>query len=121
MSTMQNVQPPENKTFEEYHREGWRLYGSKGNHDAAEENFRRAISVNPNSVDAYYGLALVLKAQDRRKEAIAMFQKVLDLLNANVVEDRNRAQMLRRLALGHINWLQSGDWNLEREIWKHER
>ncbi len=117
----QNAQSSVNKTYEEYLREGWRLYGSKGNDDAAEENFRRAISSNPNSVDAYYGLALVLKTQDRRQEAIQMFQKVVDLLNANVVEDRSRAQMLRRLALGHINWLKSGDWNLEKEIWRHER
>jgi tetratricopeptide (TPR) repeat protein len=110
--------PTQSKTYEDYYREGWSLHGSKKDEDAAEENFRKAIALNPKSVDAYYGLGLVLKTQDRRQEAIAAFQQVVDLLDANTVEDRNRSQMLHRLSIGHINKLKTGDWDLEKEIWK---
>ena len=106
------------KTYEDYYRDGWTLHSSKKDENAAEENFRQAIALNPKSVDAYYGLGLVLKAQDRHPEAILAFQKVVDLLEANTVEDRSRTQMLRRLSIGHMNHMKTGDWDLEKEIWK---
>lgn len=106
------------KTYEDYYREGWSLHGSKKDEDAAEENFRQAIALNPKAVDAYYGLGLVLKAQDRRQEAILAFQQVVDLLATDIVEDRIRSQMLRRLSIGHMNQMKTGDWDLEKEIWK---
>ena len=118
MTPEQTVNPAQPKTYEDYYREGWALHGSKKNEDAAEENFRQAIAINPKSVDAYFGLGLVLKAQDRNQEAIQAFQSVVDLLEANTVEDRNRSQMLRRLSMGHMNQMRTGDWNLEKEIWK---
>ena len=67
----------------------------------------------------HIGLGLVLKTQDRRQDAILAFQNVVDLLEANPIEDRSRSQMLRRLAIGHMNQLKTGDWDLEKEIWKH--
>jgi tetratricopeptide (TPR) repeat protein len=118
MAIEQAANSIQGKTYEDYYREGWTLHGSKKDEDAAEENFRQAIALSPKSVDAYYGLGLVLKAQDRRQEAIQAFQKVLDLLSANTVEDRIRSQMLHRLSIGHINQMKTGDWDLEKEIWK---
>jgi tetratricopeptide (TPR) repeat protein len=109
------------KTYEDYYREGWSLHGIKKDEDAAEENFRQAIALNPKSVEAYYGLGLVLKAQDRRQEAIRAFRQVVDLLDADTVEDRIRSQMLRRLSIGHINQMKTGDWDLEKEIWKRTK
>jgi tetratricopeptide (TPR) repeat protein len=106
------------QTYEDYLREGWALHGSRKNEDVAEEYFRQAASANPKSVDAYYGLGLVLKAQDRRQEALQVFQKVVELLESNAIEDRVRAGMLRRLTLGQINQIRTGDWGLEKEIWK---
>ena len=106
------------KTYDDYYREGWALHGSKKDEDAAEENFRQAIAINPKSVDAYYGLGLVLKAQDRRQDAISAFQKVVDLLEAQPGEDRSRTAMIRRLSIGHMNMMKKGDWDLEKEIWK---
>ncbi len=105
------------KTYEDYFREAWLRHATK-DEDAAEENFRKAIALNPQSADAYYGLGLVLKAQDRRQEAISAFQQVVDSLNPESEENRSRTHILRRLAIGHMNMLRSGDWDLEKEIWK---
>jgi hypothetical protein len=40
------------------------------------------------------------------------------LLDGGVVPDKSRARILRRLALGHVNEMTSGNWNLEAEIWQ---
>jgi tetratricopeptide (TPR) repeat protein len=86
--------------------------------DQAEADFRRAISIDPEDVDATYVLGLVLKAEGRIEEAVASFQKAVSLIEAGKVENKDRSEMLRRLALGHINELTEGDWNLEKEIWQ---
>ena len=96
----------------------WELKAS-GKIDDAEVIFRKAIAIHPSSLEANYGLSLMLKSQDRRQESIAGFEKVLELIDQGV-EDRARGEMLRRLALAHINHLRSGDWALEKEIWKHK-
>jgi cytochrome c-type biogenesis protein CcmH/NrfG len=103
MAPEQTAVSMQGKSYEDYYREGWTFHGSKQDETAAEESFRQAIALNPNSVEAYYGLGLVLKAQDRRQEAIPAFQKVVDLLEANPIDDRSRSQMLRRLSIGHMN------------------
>jgi tetratricopeptide (TPR) repeat protein len=118
MTPEQTARSLQGKTYEDYYREGWDLHGSKKDEVAAEEDFRQAIALDPNSVEAYYGLGLVLKAQERRQEAILAFQEVVDLLEANPMEDRIRSQMLRRLSIGQMNQMKTGDWNLEKEIWK---
>ena len=102
----------------EFINKGWE-YKTGGKFDDSEASFRKAISADPSSIEAYYGLSLTLKAQGRRQDSIAGFEKVLELIDLGI-EDRVRGEMLRRLALGHINQLRSGDWNLEKEIWKHK-
>jgi hypothetical protein len=62
---------------------------------------------------------MVLKACDRKEEATAAFRKVLDLIAVNPESHTAKSDMLRRLALGHVNEMSQGDWNLEKEIWKH--
>lgn len=119
MSPDESAKPAQLQSYEDYLREGWALHGSRKNEDMAEEYFRQAIDANPKSIDAYFGLGLVLKVQDRRQEAMQVFQKVVELLDSDVIEDKVRAGMLRRLTLGHINQMRSGDWGLEKEIWKH--
>ncbi len=98
-------------------RQGWNEYGS-GHFEDAEKSFRKILDQTADSIEAYYGLGLALKAQDRREETIRAFQKVVDLLEKDQSVDRVRKTMLRRLALGHINILRQGDWNLEKEIWQ---
>jgi hypothetical protein len=60
-----------------------------------------------------------LKAQGRRQESVKTFAEVVSLLDKDISIDRTRRAILRRLAHGHINLLESGDWGLEKEIWKH--
>lgn len=112
-------QPPasEPKTAEEYLRVGWVLHAS-GQDEAAEKDFRKALELQPDSVEPYYALGLSLKAQDRREETIQAFQTVVSLLDKSNELNNNRKTMLHRLALGHINMLKQGDWNLEKEIWQ---
>lgn len=111
-------EPPSNpQTYAEFYRQGWALHAA-GKQDAAETNLRKAIELEPEAVDAYYTLGLTLKAQDRRKEAVEAFRKVLSLIAAGAIEHNSRSEMVRRLALGHINQVEQGDWNLEKEIWQ---
>ena len=41
----------------------------------------------------------------------------MGLIDQGKIEDHAKREMLRRLTLGHINELTTGDWNLEDEIW----
>jgi tetratricopeptide (TPR) repeat protein len=112
-------QPPasEPQTVEEFLRVGWNLHAS-GQFEAAEKDFRKALALKPDSIDSYYALGLSLKAQDRREETIQAFQTVVSLLDKEEGASDSRRTMLHRLALGHINMLKLGDWNLEKEIWQ---
>ncbi len=107
---------PEPKTPAEYQRRGYAFY-ARGLFSEAEADFHKAIGLDPEMVDAVYALGMTLKAGKKNQESIQTFGQVLALLNAGAVADRVRADMLRRLSLGHINVIQSGDWNLEKEIW----
>lgn len=112
-------QMPEPSDLAGFIRRAW-AYHARGQEDRAEADFLRALSIDPRSADALYGLGLVHKAQGRKEEAINTFQKTLELIQSGAVEDRTRSEMLRRLALGHINELSTGDWNLEEMVW-HRR
>ncbi len=98
-------------------RRGW-AYHSHGQHEQAEGDFRNALKLDPESVDANYVLGLVLKAQGRNDDAIGFFDKALNLIKAGKVDDKARSAMLRRLSLGHINELKKGDWDLHTEVWR---
>jgi len=105
-------------TSEDFCRRGTAYYARK-EYERAVNDFKTAISLDRNMVDAYYGLGIVLKASDQREEAIKAFGVVVDLVAINNEKGKVTAAMLRRLALGHVNELKEGDWNLEEEIWKH--
>jgi tetratricopeptide (TPR) repeat protein len=96
---------------------GWSLHAG-GEDDAAEESFRKALTVDSNSIEALYGLALTLKSQGRRKDTVQVFEQIVSLLDNRHDQDLVRSNMLRRLAKAHIQQIQSGDWNLEKEIWQ---
>ncbi len=103
--------------LEELIKEAW-LAHSKKNDDEAEQVFRKAITLDPKSVEATFGLAIVLKSQSRFNEALQMFERTLQLINEEAIGNKDRAAMLKRMALGHINLIKTGDWNLEKEIWQ---
>jgi tetratricopeptide (TPR) repeat protein len=103
---------------DEYQRRGVAYYARK-QFSAAETDLKKAISLDTNHLDSYYSLGMVLKALDRKEEASAAFTQVLTLISAYPDSNTTRYDMLRKLALGHINEMNQGDWNLEKEIWKH--
>ncbi len=102
-------------TAADFLRRGMGFYARK-QYEKAEADLRKATSLDPDAKDAYYSLGMVLKAQGRKEEAVQAFQRAIDVLTAD--KSDVSAEMLRRLALGHINELKKGDWDLEREIWK---
>jgi tetratricopeptide (TPR) repeat protein len=121
MTAPEDDQPPGAgpQNYSDYYQQGW-TYHTKQEQAAAETALRKALALEPESVDAHYVLGLVLKSQQRGKEAVECFKEVLALLERGLVEDRTRSAMLRRLAKGHINHLETGDWNLEKEIWQRK-
>jgi tetratricopeptide (TPR) repeat protein len=120
MSLEEPKSAAESETTEDFFHQGWIQHLSEKDDAAAEESFRRAISLDINNVEAYYGLGLVLKAQGKGQGAIETFQKVIDKIEAGGIKDNVRGEMLRRLTVGHINQLKSGDWGLEEEIWQRK-
>lgn len=87
-----------------------------GDDGEAEILFLQALALEPDSIDTMYGLGIVLKAMGRTQEAIARFEKIVNNIENQEWSDLNRARMLRRLALGQINYLKNQDWNLEKEV-----
>jgi tetratricopeptide (TPR) repeat protein len=101
-----------------YLRRGYAYYGVKQYAEAVED-FKKALELDPNAVDAVYGQGMSLKASGKKEEAIAAFKNALALIDQGVIPDKSRARILHRLALGHVNEITSGNWNLEAEIWQH--
>jgi tetratricopeptide (TPR) repeat protein len=96
---------------------GYAFY-AKGDFPSAQKDFEVVLGIDPNDVEAIYGLGLSYKMQGNMEEGAKAFRKVLDLLGAGSVEDPTRTKMLERLAKGHLNMITKGDWDLEKEIWK---
>lgn len=97
---------------------GWEAY-AQGDFPLAEASFRQAVEKDPNNVDALYALGMTLRYAKKNRESIDSFHKVIDMVT--YLEDQSRARMIRRLALGHIHQMETGDWNLEKEVWSRKR
>ncbi len=110
---------PEPNDYESFMRRGWARH-AKGEQERAESDFRRAVSYSPESVDANFALGLNLKSQDRKEEAVEVFNRTMQLIDGRKDESDSQIEMMRRLTLGHINELTIGDWNLEDQIWHQE-
>ncbi|MGD0574382.1 MAG: hypothetical protein ABSB61_03315 [Anaerolineales bacterium] len=92
---------------------GWTLYG-KGDLEGALSAFGRSKAFGPDSVDAYYGLGIVLKAMDRKDESGRAFDKAAEL--ARITDSGSaRMQMLRRMAIAHASFVRTGEWSMEGE------
>lgn len=75
----------------------------------SEAEFDQAFSVDSQSVEASYGLALSLKMLGQTHNALQTFTRTLSLLKDNPREgDSNRTTMLRRIVEAHINLLNAG-------------
>ncbi len=104
-------------TVDDYQNRGMAYYARKL-YKEAEVDLIKASQLDRNNIDAFYSLGMVLKAENKKDEAIAAFTQVINLIRARPDASQVKFGMIRRLALGHINELNLGDWNLEKEIWK---
>ncbi len=96
---------------------GWGYYGQRQYAEAIKA-FREAVRLDSNSIDAHYGLALALKEAGTPRDAIPEFEMVIKL--APTLEAKVRGHMLARLATGHINQINTGDWDLDRTLRRPE-
>ena len=99
----------------DYASRGW-LYYSSRQYEKAVNDFRHVLEVNNDEMDAWYGLGLSLKAAGDTIGAVDAFTSVLGLIGS--LTDKQRASVLTRLVRGQINQIKTGDWNLEKEVWK---
>jgi tetratricopeptide (TPR) repeat protein len=103
------------KTAADYASRGWLFYSNQ-KYEKAVDDFRHVLEEDRNEIDTWYGLGLSLKAAGASIDAVDAFGKVLELIGS--LEDKQRANILGRLAKGQINQIKTGDWNLEKEVWK---
>ncbi len=104
-------------TVDDFQKRGMAYYARK-QYQEAEKDLNKATALDTSNIDAFYSLGMVLKAQNKKNEAVAAFTQVINLIHARSDSKQVKYDMLRRLALGHVNELTQGDWNLEKEIWK---
>jgi tetratricopeptide (TPR) repeat protein len=104
-------------TADEFQRRGMAYYARK-QYNAAEDDLYKAIQLDDKNIDSFYGLGMVLKAMRQNDKAVESFNQVLSLIQTQPESNKTKKDMLRRLALGHINEITQGDWNLEKEIWQ---
>ncbi len=105
-------------TVDEFQKRGMAYYARK-QFKEAEADLKKAVSMDGDNIDSYYSLGMVLKAMNKNDEAVAAFKQAINIIAAHSDTGGTKNDMLRRLALGHVNELTQGDWNLEKEIWKH--
>jgi Tfp pilus assembly protein PilF len=92
----------------------WAAYGAQDLAQAQRE-VQGLLEQSPHDVEAAYLAGLVARAQGAGDRATAAFQVVVD--HHAQIADATRARMLRRLAVGHLNQLSRGQWDLEPETW----
>jgi tetratricopeptide (TPR) repeat protein len=98
-----------------YLRLGWAYYG-ENKLDEAIETLQDAKHRFPDDIEVLYALALAHKKAGDSEEALANFREVVK--SVEHLDDQTRGAMLKRLAKGHINILERGDWDLKNEIWE---
>jgi tetratricopeptide (TPR) repeat protein len=105
--TPDNATPTGNNpsTADDYVDQGWtnHVNGEQAN---SEASFRKALEINSQSIEAYYGLGMTLKIQNQMQPAIDAFEKVVALINSDQMkDDPARASILRNLANTQIEFI----------------
>ncbi|NLG97884.1 MAG: tetratricopeptide repeat protein [Chloroflexi bacterium] len=101
------------KTSSEFIRQGWSHYSNK-EYYRAEDSFRKALDLTPDDPDTLYALAMTLFSSGRKQESIPVYRKVIEVLNRDPDQEKgNRETMLIRMAYGHINFIETGQWRME--------
>ena len=96
---------------------GWTYYGEDKMQEAVD-TLQGGIQRFAGDVELLYALALSLKKLGKEQESLKLFKEVVN--SVEELDDQIRGEMLRRLALGHANLLERGDWDLSGEIWERK-
>lgn len=107
------------QTAADYLKRGYAYY-ARQEFPQADEDFRKALALEPESAEAHYALGFNLKALGRKEEAVTAFQQALKYIDTLEEQNKVRAHMLARLAKGHINQIVKGDWDLRKDFWGEE-
>jgi len=78
-----------------------RLYQERGQGDdnkTAEALFKQILSVNGNDINTNFSLGLLYEKTNRKDEAIAQYQKVLNLLPAGSASDQAKSQVQKMIS-----------------------
>ncbi len=103
------------QTPDDFLERGW-LYYSLQKYELAAADFDVALRNAPGSLDSWYALGLTLKAMGDGQKAVEAFSRV-DIMTGEI-DDHQKAMIISRLAHGQINQIKTGNWNLEKEVWK---
>jgi tetratricopeptide (TPR) repeat protein len=104
-------------TVDDFQRRGMAYYARKQFPEAVAD-LKKAVTLDAKSIDSFYSLGMVYKAMGKNDDAVSAFNQVVNLITQRSDASTVKNDMLRKLALGHINEITNGDWNLEKEIWK---
>jgi Tfp pilus assembly protein PilF len=105
------TEPSAPRTADAMIESGWSHY-SKKEYFRAEDDFKKALEMDPNNADVLYALAMSQQASGQIKEAISTFENMIQYLEIHKAEDPVRSLMLTRLANGHINRMKTGEWKI---------
>ena len=117
-SSEHNVPDPEKlnpQDTADFMERGWLFYSHK-QYESAVADFRFVLQREPANVDALFALGLTFKIMGNSQQALDAFSRIDDALT--MIDDHQRAVMIARLAHGHLNQIKTGEWNLEKEVWK---
>ncbi len=95
------------KDAEEKSKRAWQHFAKK-EYESALVEFREALRLNANLIDAVYGFAMTLRYKGESAQALKAFEQVQKMVEDGVVSDANRIEMLARLAKSHIAFLKKG-------------
>lgn len=87
--------------------QAWRSHVT-GRDEVALNEFQKLATSSPEDVDALYGLGLAQRGSGKTEEAVATFQRIMELLANQPAEDedtRNRLEMLRRMVRQQLEFL----------------
>lgn len=110
--TVEPTRPTDPDSADQLVESGWKRYSNK-EFFRAEEDFQKALKLTPDNVDTMYALGMTQQASGRLQDAIQTFENVIHLLEVYKEKDPVRALMLTRLAHGHINRMNTGDWKIQ--------
>ncbi len=88
--------------------DAWRLH-VEGHDSAAVERFVQLSDASPEDIDTLYGLGLAQRGAGRYEDALATFNKVLELLTgvqAESEDEQNRLEMLMRMSRQQIEFIE---------------